>query len=276
MFDINLRTPISYYGGKQRMLRHILPLIPSHDKYVEPFCGGAAVFFAKQPAKLEVINDKNGEVINFYRCCKENQPALQRRISSILHSRAIHRQAVLVYKNPQNYNKIERAASFFICSAMCFGSIIGGSFSTNKSVPNSSMPKRLIGKKKLFSYHLARRFDNAIIESLDAVKLIEMYDSDDAFFYVDPPYYNADMGHYGGYTADDFESLLSTLSKIKGKFLLSCYPSDLIKKYVEKNGWRSKEFAAYTSATLSCKNRQRTEMLTFNYGLENEVENGIK
>jgi DNA adenine methylase len=87
-----MKTPVSYYGGKQRMLRHILPLIPLHDKYVEPFCGGAAVFFAKQQAKLEIINDKNGEVVNFYRCCKDNMPALQRRVASILHARAIHRR----------------------------------------------------------------------------------------------------------------------------------------------------------------------------------------
>jgi DNA adenine methylase len=166
------------------MLRHILPLIPTHNKYVEPFTGGAAVFFGKQPAKLEILNDLNGEVVNFYKCCKDNLPALNKRISSVLHSRSIHRQAILVYKNPQNHNKIERAAAFFILSVMCFGSIIGNSFSTNKSVPNSPMPKRLITKKKLFSYHLAKRFENAIIECLDAVDLINRYDSAETHSFI--------------------------------------------------------------------------------------------
>lgn len=262
-----MRTPILYYGGKQRMLRHILPLIPQHKKYVEPFTGGAAVFFGKQPAKLEILNDKNGEVVNFYKCCKDNMPALNKRITSILHSRSIHRQAITVYKNPQNYNKIERAASFFILSLMSFGSIIGNTFSTNKSMPNSPMPIRLARKKKLFSYHLAVRFENAIIECLDAIDLIKRYDSADAFFYIDPPYFNADMGHYGGYTAQDFELLLKTLSTIKGKFLLSCYPSDLIEHYTKDNKWNTKKVSAYTSATTSAINRQRTEVLTFNYDI---------
>jgi DNA adenine methylase len=111
---------------------------------------------------------------------------------------------------------------------------------------------------------------------MDAVELIKKYDSHDAFFYVDPPYYNADMGHYGGYTANDFESLLKTLSTVKGKFLLSCYPSELIKKYINKNGWSSREYAAFTSATISCKTRERTEVLTFNYELEKEEKNDIK
>jgi DNA adenine methylase len=277
LVNINLKTPIVYYGGKQKMLRHILPLIPAHNKYVEPFCGGAAVFFAKQPATLEIINDINEEVVNFYRCCKENPLALKKRISYALHARAIHRQAVSAYKNPQNYSKIERAAAFFFCSAMCYASIIGDSFSTNVNITNTYYPLRFKNKKKLFSYHLAARFDNAIIECLDAVKLIEKYDAEDAFFYVDPPYFNASMGHYGGYAVDDFERLLTTLSKIKGKFLLSCYPSESIKKSVEKNGWNNREYASYASIKITgCKNRQRTESLTFNYDIQCEVENEVK
>jgi len=265
LVETSLKTPITYYGGKQRMLRHILPLIPAHNKYVEPFCGGAAVFFAKQPAKLEVINDKNGEVINFYRCCKDNMPALKARTSSLLYARFIHSHAKRVYKNPQAYNKIERATAFFTLSAMSFGSVIGNTFAAQKKVANSSNPIRIRNKKKLFSYHLAARFENAIIECLDAVYLIKKYDSNDAFFYIDPPYYNADMGHYGGYTEADFEQLLQVLSELKGKFLLSCYPSDLIEHYTQQNQWKTKKVSTYASATLSCKDRQRTEVLTANY-----------
>ncbi|GJQ05738.1 DNA adenine methylase [Capnocytophaga canimorsus] len=64
------RTPISYYGGKQTMLPHILPLIPEHQIYVEPFFGGGAVFWAKEPAKSEIINDFNANVVNFYEVLK--------------------------------------------------------------------------------------------------------------------------------------------------------------------------------------------------------------
>jgi DNA adenine methylase len=48
-----MKTPITYYGGKQKMLKHILPMIPKHTCYVEPFVGGGAVFWAKQQAKVE-------------------------------------------------------------------------------------------------------------------------------------------------------------------------------------------------------------------------------
>lgn len=54
-----MKTPITYYGGKQTLLKYIIPLIPEHKIYTESFCGGAAVFFAKKPAEAEVINDIN-------------------------------------------------------------------------------------------------------------------------------------------------------------------------------------------------------------------------
>ena len=65
-----LKTPISYYGGKQNMLKHILTLVPEHKIYIEPFFGGGSLFWAKEPAKCEVINDVNMNLVNFYQVLK--------------------------------------------------------------------------------------------------------------------------------------------------------------------------------------------------------------
>ncbi|PIX06781.1 MAG: methyltransferase, partial [Flavobacteriales bacterium CG_4_8_14_3_um_filter_35_10] len=67
-----MKTPISYYGGKQSMLKHILPMIPRHMTYVEPFFGGGAVFWAKPQSEVEIINDYNANVANFYVQLKTN------------------------------------------------------------------------------------------------------------------------------------------------------------------------------------------------------------
>lgn len=71
--NFKMKTPISYYGGKQTMLKHILPLIPKHSLYTEAFCGGAAVLFAKHPADCEIINDLNQGLVNFYLVAKRPQ-----------------------------------------------------------------------------------------------------------------------------------------------------------------------------------------------------------
>jgi len=65
--QIRLKTPITYYGGKQQLSQIILGLIPEHNLYCEPFCGGAAIFFAKEPVPVEIINDTNRELINFFK-----------------------------------------------------------------------------------------------------------------------------------------------------------------------------------------------------------------
>lgn len=71
------KTPITYYGGKLNMLKEIEPCIPEHRIYVEPFFGGGAVFFAKQPSEAETINDINAMVVNFYEVCKTDFDALK-------------------------------------------------------------------------------------------------------------------------------------------------------------------------------------------------------
>jgi DNA adenine methylase len=67
---------VSYWGGKQLLLPRILPIIPPHKKYVECFLGGGAVFWAKPPSEIEVINDLDGFVANFYEVSKRHSKNL--------------------------------------------------------------------------------------------------------------------------------------------------------------------------------------------------------
>jgi DNA adenine methylase len=104
-----MKTPISYYGGKQQLAKTILSLIPEHRLYCEPFLGGGAIFFAKPPSKVEIINDTNGELINFYRVVKHDFNALEKEVGMSLHSRKQHDQAWVIYKNPDLFDPIKRA-----------------------------------------------------------------------------------------------------------------------------------------------------------------------
>lgn len=80
---------IPWIGGKRRLARHILPLFPAHTCYVEPFCGAAALFFSKPPAKAEVLNDINGELVNLYRVVQHHLEEFLRQFKWALTSRQI-------------------------------------------------------------------------------------------------------------------------------------------------------------------------------------------
>ncbi len=71
-----VNSPIRWVGGKSRFRKFIIPLIPEHTCYVEPFAGGAWILFGKPPSPVEVLNDIDQELINFFRILKHEPEAL--------------------------------------------------------------------------------------------------------------------------------------------------------------------------------------------------------
>jgi DNA adenine methylase len=92
-----------------------------------------------------------------------------------------------------------------------------------------------------------------------------MYDSASTFFYIDPPYIGADMGHYEGYTEEQFGQLLSTLCTIKGNFMLSMYPHEALEHLAGSMGWSIHKSQHIVSATKGSKDKIKIELLVMNY-----------
>ena len=253
-----MKTPITYYGGKQKMLSVILPMIPEHSIYVEPFFGGGAVFWAKEPAQVEFINDINGEVANFYRVLQTDYDALKREVDQTLHSELMHREARAIYRSPEGHTPVRRAWAVWTLSHQSFYAILG---STWKCSMSRSVAGQIQGRKENFTETYTRRLEHTSIFSRDALEILRRADRPTAFHYVDPPYFNSDMGHYGGYTADDFDQLLEVLSELKGRFMLSSYPSELLSEFTAAHGWYTVEVEQQRSAGGG----RKVEVLTMNY-----------
>jgi DNA adenine methylase len=263
-----MKTPISYYGGKQKLAATIIQLLPEHKLYCEPFFGGGAVFFQKPKSYVEVINDVNKEMINFYKIVQTDFVSLEKEVQITLHSRDLHRKALTIYKNPDMFSELKRAWAVWTLAAHSFSSIIDGSFGYDIAKPTTS--KKIANKREGFTLEYAIRLQEVQIECTDAIRIIKSRDNADALFYCDPPYYNSDCGHYDGYTIEDFEMLLATLSKIEGKFLLSSYPSEILKKYKKEHGWYQVEIEQKVSVANKSNKPPKTkiEVLTSNYPIK--------
>ncbi|MGL6021770.1 MAG: DNA adenine methylase, partial [Chitinophagaceae bacterium] len=109
-----------------------------------------------------------------------------------------------------------------------------------------------------------QRLEQTQIFCRDALNVIKNTDHKDSFFFVDPPYYNADMGSYDGYTLEDFTKLLDLLQCIKGKFLLTAYPSEILAKYAKKNQWKTINNRMHLSASAKA-GRDKIEVFTMKY-----------
>ena len=74
-----MRAPFPYFGGKSPVARVVWARLGAPKQYIEPFCGSAAVLLAApRPAPLEVVNDLNGFIANFWRAVKAQPDAVAR------------------------------------------------------------------------------------------------------------------------------------------------------------------------------------------------------
>lgn len=267
MTKASMKTPISYYGGKQKLASKIISVIPDHVLYCEAFTGGAAVFFAKPQSEIEVLNDTNREMMNFYRVVQNDFVSLEKEINITLHSRDLHRKASVIYNNPDMFSEIKRAWAVWVLSTQSFSAQLDASFGYDKS--KNTTTKKIINNRERFTEEYAIRLQNVQLECADALYVIKSRDSVKSFFYLDPPYFNSDCGHYDGYSEQDFENLLIRASNIEGKFLLSSYPSPLLQKYAKEQGWHM--WSVEQGVSINSKSgyqKRKVEVLTANYPLD--------
>lgn len=260
-----MKTPISYYGGKQKLLPHILPLLPSHTLYTEAFCGGCSVLFAKTPAECEIINDTNQELINFYNVVQSDFEALKSKADSTLHSRDIHSHAHHIYTHPHFFSAVDRAWAVWICSKISFASMLDSTFGYDRV---GTTAVKLFNAKEKFTHQLSERLKKVTIESENGIAVITRYDCENAFHFVDPPYVGSDCGHYSGtFNEQNFAELLDVLSKVKGKFMLTMFPNALLLEFIQKHGWMVKKIERTISASRTSRRRQE-EWIVMNYNIE--------
>ncbi len=258
-----MKTPIAYYGGKQNLVSELLPLFPEHIQYVEPFTGGGAVFFSKRKSKNEVINDLDGRLTNFYTVCKTKFFELQSLIQGTVHSEVTLKQTQEILKAGIDTD-VRLAWALWVQCNMSFGHIIYGGYAFSEGGQAGSTAN----KRDAFTEKYMERLRAVEIFQRDAVALIKLKDSENTFFYCDPPYVSSNCGHYEGYTQENFKELLETLKSIKGKFLMSSYPEESLMDYRNTESWNFKDIKQVLQVTGKREEtKYKTECLTWNYEL---------
>jgi DNA adenine methylase len=213
-----MNSPIPWMGGKSRLAKKIVELIPEHKAYAEVFAGAAWVLFNKPESRFESLNDLNSDLVAFYRVLQYHLEEFCRQFKWMLASREWfddwNRQLAA-----GGLTDIQRGARFYYLQRQCFaGDPIGRTF--GRSTHKAPRINLLRLEEKLSAVHL--RLASVTIENLSWHEYIKRYDSTATFFYVDPPYYGfEDIYGPNMFTRQDFASIAERLSSIKGKFLLS-------------------------------------------------------
>lgn len=205
------RPVVSWAGGKQRLLKHLLPLIKPHTCYVEVFGGGYALGIAKPPSPVEIVNDINGDLVSFYRCCKYHLDALLDELDLVLNSRRDFED----YCAQRGLTDIQRAARFFIRNKLSFGGG-GSSFAISRSRSLTSRAQRLIAIRSL-----NRRLDKTTIEQKPWEYIFKTYDHEETLFFLDPPYPEAGGSNYDGWNELAVERFCTAVKKLRGLWIFT-------------------------------------------------------
>ena len=246
-----------YPGKKTKILKHILPLIPDHKKYIEPFAGGLAVFLSKEKSKFEVINDLDLDITIFYRCVRYHKNALLKELENYFHNRKEFENLV----NMHPVTELQRASRFYVTQCSSFG---GHGRNWGRSSDGSSGFD--YNKANYNIDKLSDRLRGVYIENNDFEDIIKTYaknpnkeknPNEDTFIYCDPPYLTGKIYKYKSFKKDDMIRLKDCLEKTNAKWLLSCDGSkdckdifkdhyikqiDIIYNIGNKLGKSSKEF----------------------------------
>lgn len=206
---------IPWPGGKRRLAKKLLPLFPEHQCYVEPICGGAALYFMKEPAEVEVLNDINGELVNLYRVVKHHLEEFVRQFKWALSSRQVFEWSKMII--PETLTDIQRAARFYYLQKQSFG---GKVESQTYGTATTSAPRfnLLRLEEELSAAHL--RLSRTFVEHLPWRTCIEKYDRPHTLFYCDPPYWGTE-GYGVEFGLEQYIQLAELARTIKGRMLIS-------------------------------------------------------
>jgi len=202
---------ISWAGGKTRLLKHLLPLIPPHTTYCEVFGGGLALFCAKEPSDTEIINDINGDLVAFYRNCKFHIDAILDEMDMVLNSR----QEFEDYLVQPGLTELQRAARWFVRNKLSFAGH-GRHFAIARTQSLPSRAQRMVAIRSL-----SHRLDRTTIEHKSWEYILKTYDTPEAFFFLDPPYLDDGGDCYKGWSADELARFCEQVKRLKGRWLFT-------------------------------------------------------
>ena len=264
-----MRQVLKYPGSKWNIAPQLAELIPPHHSYVEPFFGSGALLFNKIPSNIETINDLDSDVTNLFRVIQKDADRLAKMIAATPFSREIYDSQFEIPDGAMCVDAYERATGFLI---KCWQ---GHGFRTNGY--KVGWKNDVQGRESMYAlwnwYRLpewvidiAERLRKVQIENRPAEEVIERFNYQNVFMYLDPPYV---LGTRNGkqykheMTDADHEELLKRVLQSNAKIMISGYESDMYNDYL--NSWNKVCFA---SCAEHGKPRQEVVWMNYEHNLQ--------
>lgn len=218
-----MSNPIFHYpGNKARMASQIIELFPDHHCYVEPFGGAASILFSKPRSSVEVYNDINDDIVTFFQVFRDEREALVEYLESMPYSESLYEEIARQWFDEEDRPKdmIEYAARFFFLRYSQFGSGLGWERGFRSMAHRSAASQFVQGVDRLTEFR--DRLRDVNIHCSDYRRIVDKYDSEDTFFYFDPPYLGpGDDLYQTNEEGFDHEEFVERVAELDSRWLLS-------------------------------------------------------
>ena len=270
-----IKTPISYYGGKINMMKEIIPMLDySKKQFVSPFVGGAAVEMGKAKHEVEVWNDLDCRVINFWMTLQDDAlfDELSKKIKETLHHEKTYKETAMMLSGKMiGYTEVELAWAFWTQTGMSYSNALMNGFAFAN---DNSRNLQTANKREAFSRRFYQRVRLVQLFCRDGLQLIEMKDSEDTTFFIDPPYVGSQCAHYEDmFEEKHLKKLFEILKNLKGTFLMTSYPSEMLDEYRKECGWETQD-RVYPLSVYGKREEKKfkTECITMNYRVQERLD----
>lgn len=262
---------LKYPGSKWNIAGQLAERIPQHHSYVEPFFGSGALLFSKPVSDIETINDLDCDVVNLFSCIQQNAERLARLVMTTPYSREVYEKQF--DPDISGYaSRYQQAAGFLIKCWQGHGfRTDGGMVGWKNDVTGRERAYALWDWYRLPEWivNIAERLKKIQIENRPALEVIQRFDYEDVFMYLDPPYLlgtrSSGRKQYKYEMTDaDHEELLRAIVQSKAKIMISGYESDMYNEYLM--GWHKEYFQSCAE-----HNGSRTETVWMNYEYYHQV-----
>lgn len=247
---------LKYPGAKWRIADWIIGHFPEHESYLEPFFGSGAIFFNKQPARIETINDLDGNVVRFFKTCRDQPDELAR----VLELTPWAREEFEEIRGKNTSDDIEAARAFAVRCWMSFGGRLcqtdNWRYSTGVKIDGGPDNPKLWSRLPQIVYEVASRLKQAQIENRSAVDVISAYNGSNVLIYADPPYVRETRTLHGDQyrcemANEEHRKFLDVVSKHKGMILISGYDCDLYRESLV--GWECDRLNTTAERGIRCE-----------------------
>ena len=265
----------AYMGGKKVHSKWISPWIPSDFKtYVEVFGGAMWMYWMsnKVPVETNVYNDFNRHLFNIFHCASSDphhfREVLESYVGDIGNDELFEEyktDVFDVFDTEFIVPDFPLAAKYMLLQTQTFAG--NTNLTKDSKIYKSPDPKHkfVTFTEKFSQSNYLKKLNRLSVENMDCRELIKKYDSEDTFFYIDPPYYNMESyytSHAFGH--DDHIELLELLKTTKGKWALSYYFFDDLVRLLPRNEYEWHHERTY-SVNARTTESVRIELLIMNY-----------